>query len=234
MTDIAALREYVCQQNTRLPELGLVTLSWGNVSGRVDDLVAIKPSGVSYAELAPDDIVVLDLDGGVVAGELRPSVDTPTHLVLYRAFSGIGGVVHAHSPYGTSFAQARVPIPCLGTTHADHFSGPVPVSPALSPEQVADDYEGNTGRVIVQHFADSGIDPQHVPAVLAAGHGPFVWGSNAAAAVENAVALEASARMAVLTGAIAGAPPPPLEEWTLAKHHERKRGNNAYYGQGKP
>jgi L-ribulose-5-phosphate 4-epimerase len=232
MTAIADLRAYVLAQNARLPEEGLVSLTWGNVSGRIDELIGIKPSGVPYAGMKPEDIVVLDLEGTVVAGELRPSIDTATHLELYRAFPEIGGVVHAHSTYATAFAQARVPLICLGTTHADHFNGPVPVTRPLSSDEVADEYEANTGRVIVDHFGAHGINPLHVPAVLAAGHAPFVWGADAATAVDNTVALEASARMALLTGLLTGSPPDALEDWILAKHHERKHGTNAYYGQG--
>ena len=234
MSEIDDIRDYVFTQNRRLPAEGLVSLTWGNVSGRVGDLVAIKPSGVAYDLLRPDDIVVLGLDGAVVAGDLRPSIDTPTHLELYRQFPGVSGVVHAHSTYGTAFAQARMPLPCLGTTHADHFNGPVPVSRPLTAEEVADDYELNTGRVIVELFQSRGIDPLHVPAVLAAGHAPVVWGENAANAGDNAVALEASARMAVITATLTGSEPEALEEWVLAKHHQRKHGADAYYGQGKP
>lgn len=232
MTTIAELREYVCAQNARLPEEGLVSLTWGNVSGRLDDLVAIKPSGYGYESMQPDDIVVVDLNGDVVHGELRPSIDTATHLELYRAYPDIGGVVHAHSTYGTAFAQAREPIACFGTTHADHFNGTVPVTRGLSADEVADGYEANTGRVIIEHFTANRIDPMHVPAVLAAGHAPFTWGVDAASAVDNAVALEASAHMAVLTSLLTGGAAQPLDDWVLAKHHERKHGNNAYYGQG--
>jgi L-ribulose-5-phosphate 4-epimerase len=234
MNSIARLREYVCEQNARLPAEGLVSLTWGNVSGRSDDgsLIAIKPSGVPYPGMTPDDIVVLDLDGNIVEGRLRPSIDTATHLELYRAFPDIGGMVHAHSTYGTAFSQARIPIDCLGTTHADHFAGSVPVTRPLTSEEVADQYEANTGRIIVNHFRDNEINPLHVPAVLAAGHAPFVWGTDAGAAVDNMVALEASAKMALLTGIVAAGSPPLLEGWILAKHHERKHGANAYYGQG--
>lgn len=234
MTDLAGLRAYVCEQNARLPAEGLVSLTWGNVSARVDDVVAIKPSGVDYGTLTPDDIVVLDLDGTVVIGGLRPSTDTPTHLEIYRQFPGVGGVVHAHSTYGTAFAQARVPLMCLGTTHADHFHGEVPVTRSLDEDEVAAGYEANTGRVIVEHFRSRGIDPRHVPAVLVAGHAPFVWGDDAATAVDNAVALEAGAHMAVLTGLLSGGRPRPLEDWILAKHHLRKHGAGAYYGQESP
>lgn len=234
MSEFDDLRDYVCEQNARLPLEGLVTLTWGNVSGRVGEVMAIKPSGVPYSGLSPDDIVVLDLDGRILAGDLKPSIDTPTHLELYREIPDIGGVVHAHSTYGTAFAQARKPVPCLGTTHADHFNGPVQVTRPLTADEVADDYELNTGRVIVEHFRSSGIDPMHVPAVLAAGHAPFVWGVDAKKAVDNAVALEASALMTVITGALTGENPPLLEDWVLAKHHQRKHGDSAYYGQGKP
>jgi L-ribulose-5-phosphate 4-epimerase len=235
MTSIAELREYVCEQNSRLPAEGLVSLTWGNVSGRSDDkeLIAIKPSGVPYPDMTPDDIVVLDMDGNIVAGELRPSIDTATHLELYRAFPDIGGVVHAHSTYGTAFAQARVPLACLGTTHADHFAGSVPVTRQLTAAEVAAAYEANTGKAIVELFRDNEINPMHVPGVLAAGHAPFVWGGNAASAVDNAVALEASAHMALLTRTLI-TEDRQLEDWILAKHHERKHGANAYYGQGKP
>lgn len=236
MTSTAELRRYVCAQNKRLPAEGLVALTWGNVSGRSDDgsLIAIKPSGVPYPELTAEDIVVLDLDGAVVEGTLRPSTDTATHLELYRTFPDIGGVVHAHSVYGTAFSQARCPIECLGTTHADSFAGPVPVTRPLTPEEVAAEYEANTGRVIVEHFRTNGINPMHVPGVLVAGHAPFVWGGDAAAAVDTAVTLEAAARMALLTRLLTAGDPPLLEEWVLAKHHERKHGEDAYYGQGKP
>lgn len=232
MTTIADLRTFVFLQNLRLPAEGLVSLTWGNVSGRSDDLVAIKPSGVPYSDMTPDDIVVLDIEGEIVEGDLRPSTDTETHLELYRAFPGVGGVVHVHSTYATAFSQARIPIECLGTTHADHFNGPIPVTRPLRAEEVADEYEENTGRAIVEHFRAHEVDPMHVPGVLAAGHAPFTWGEDASAAVDNAVALEASARMAILTGLVKGSHPEPLEDWVLAKHHERKHGADAYYGQG--
>ena len=233
MTEISALRNYVCGQNLRLPDEGLVSLTWGNVSGRSADgsLIAIKPSGVPYSNMSPEDIVVLDLDGNVVAGRLRPSTDTATHLALYRAFPDIGGVVHVHSTYGTVFAQARFPLECLGTTHADHFAGPVPVTRSLTADEVATEYEANTGKVIVELFRSNEINPMHVPGVLAAGHAPFVWGKDAAAAVDNAVALEASAHMALLMRLLT-TDDRRLEDWVLAKHHERKHGSNAYYGQG--
>jgi L-ribulose-5-phosphate 4-epimerase len=228
---IDELRERVWEQNLRLPAEGLVALTWGNVSGRSGDLVAIKPSGVAYPEMTPDDMVVVDLDGAVVAGELRPSTDTPSHLALYRAFEGIGGIVHVHSVHATAFAQARRPIPCLGTTHADHFAGPVPVTRPLTAEEVAEDYERNTGTVIVDHFRDEVLEPLHVPGVLVAGHAPFVWGATVTKAVDNAVAIEQVARMAILSDTVAGGNAPELEPWVLDTHFRRKHGPAAYYGQ---
>lgn len=234
MSTIEELRAEVCEANRRLPADGLVTLTWGNVSGRSTDgqLIGIKPSGVPYDEMRPEHIVVLSLDGEVVAGDLRPSTDSPTHLELYRAFPDVGGIVHVHSTYATSFAQARRTLACLGTTHADHFAGPVPVTRPLTAEEVADGYELRTGTVIVDHFRDNRIDPTTVPAVFVAGHAPFAWGATPTKAVDNAVALEAVAHMAVLGGMILGCQPPALESWVLDIHHERKHGTGAYYGQG--
>jgi L-ribulose-5-phosphate 4-epimerase len=209
------LREAVCAANLRLPAEGLVTLTWGNVSGRSPngDLIAIKPSGVPYTEMRPEHMVILTLDGEVVEGELRPSTDTPTHLELYRAFPEIRGIVHAHSAYATAFAQARRPLPCLGTTHADHFAGAVPVTRPLTAAEVSGSYELATA----------------IPGVLVAGHAPFTWGATPSKAVDNAVALEAVAHMALLSAQIAN--PAPLEPYVLAAHHERKHGRHAYYGQ---
>jgi L-ribulose-5-phosphate 4-epimerase len=229
---VAALRSRVHTANLRLPAEGLVTLTWGNVSGRADDgseLVAIKPSGVPYEAMEPDHMVVLSLDGDVFDGALRPSTDTPTHLALYRAFPHIGGIVHVHSTNATALAQARSPLPCLGTTHADHFAGEVPVTRSLTAAEVAGDYEAATGAVIVERFAEGDVDPEAVPAALVAGHGPFVWGPTPAAAVDNAVALEAVALMA-LQARRAG-PDVPLEPWVLDRHNARKHGPDAYYGQ---
>ena len=225
------LREAVCQANRDLVTYGLVTLTWGNVSGLSDDreVFAIKPSGVPYDHLRPEHIVLVRVgDGEVVEGDLRPSSDTPTHRILYKAFEGIGGVTHTHSPRATAFAQARTAIPCYGTTHADHFYGPTPVTRALTAEEVADAYEEHTGRVIVERFAE--LDPIAVPGVLAAGHAPFTWGKNASKSLENAVALEAVAGMALDTLRLdTGAP--ALEDYVLEKHYKRKHGANAYYGQ---
>jgi L-ribulose-5-phosphate 4-epimerase len=226
------LKEQVCQANLDLVAQGLVTLTWGNVSGLSDDgkLVVIKASGVAYSNMRPEHMVVVDLEGNVVDGNLRPSSDTPTHVLLYKAFPGIGGITHTHSRYATIFAQARIEIPCLGTTHADHFYGSVPVTRPLAENEVSEGYEANTGHVIIERFA--GIDPLAMPAVLVAGHAPFVWGKNAAKSVENAVALEAVAKMAWGTRQLVS-PPPELESYVLEKHYRRKHGPDAYYGQRK-
>jgi L-ribulose-5-phosphate 4-epimerase len=224
------LRDQVLEANLTLVEQGLVTLTWGNVSGIDRDLgvFAIKPSGVPYRDMAAQDIVLVDLAGKVVEGELRPSSDTPTHLALYRAFPTIGGVTHTHSTHATALCQARRELPCLGTTHADHFAGTVPLTRQLTPDEVRDDYEGNTGAVIVECFA--ALEPDEIPAVLVAGHGPFTWGPDAGGAVSNAVALDACARIALLSGLLDGEPP-QLEAHLLRQHYERKHGPNAYYGQ---
>lgn len=224
------LREQVCEANLALVDQGLVTLTWGNVSGidRDRGIFAIKPSGVPYRGMAARDIVLVDLDGKVVEGALRPSSDTPTHLALYRAFPTIGGVAHTHSTHATALCQARRELPCLGTTHADHFAGTVPLTRQLTPDEVRDDYEGNTGTVIVERFA--ALEPDEIPAVLVAGHGPFTWGPDASGAVHNAVALDACARIALLSGLLDGEPP-ELEAHLLRQHYERKHGPDAYYGQ---
>ena len=229
---LASLRQAVCDANRALIAEGLVTLTWGNVSGidRDAGLMAIKPSGVAYDQLRAGDIVLVDLDGRVAEGELRPSSDTPTHLVLYRRWSGIGGITHTHSRFATVFAQARQPIPCLGTTHADHFATDIPVTRPLRENEVADAYERHTGEVIVEAYAEADLDPLATPGVLVAGHAPFAWGQTAEASVHNAVALEAVAHMA-WAGRLFAADPPPLEPYVLNKHHERKHGPAAYYGQ---
>jgi L-ribulose-5-phosphate 4-epimerase len=223
------LRQRVVTANLELVRLGLAVLTFGNASAvdRAAGVVAIKPSGVPYHELTAESVPVVDLaDGSVVDGGRRPSSDTPTHLALYRAFVGIGGVVHAHSPFATSWAQACRPIPCLGTTHADHFRGPVPVTRALRREEIDGGYEEATGAAIVE----LGVDPLEMPAALVASHAPFVWGRDVEEAVENAVALEAVAastyRALVLRSDCAS-----IDDGLLAKHFDRKHGPGAYYGQ---
>jgi L-ribulose-5-phosphate 4-epimerase len=224
------LRAQVLEANLELVRRGLVLYTFGNASGisRAEGLVAIKPSGVPYEGMRPEDLTVTDLDGRIVEGKLRPSSDLATHLALYRSFPAIGGVVHTHSRFATSWAQARRPIPCLGTTHADYFRGPVPVTRAMSPAEIEAAYEANTGEVIARHFA--GGDPMEMPAVLVAGHGPFCWGATAAEAAHNAVILEYVAEMAYYSVTLAEAAQelPPAH---LDKHFLRKHGVSAYYGQ---
>ena len=228
------LKHAVYEANMELPHRGLVTYTWGNVSGidRERGLVVIKPSGVSYDELTPDDLVVLDLDGKVVDGKLNPSSDTKTTLAMYKAFPEIGGIVHTHSPYAVGWAQAGRDIPAYGTTHADYFYGPVPCCRSLTEQEVEEDYERNTGLVIVETFRQRELDPVHVPGAICRNHGPFTWGKDAAQAVYHAVVLEEVAKMAVYTTQIApDAQPAP--QYVLDKHFLRKHGPNAYYGQKK-
>ena len=228
-----ALRTAVYRANLELVEAGLVILTWGNVSGadREAGVMAIKPSGVRYHAMQPEDVVVVSLDTGqVVDGRLRPSSDTPTHLHLYREFAGVGGVAHTHSPHAVSWAQAMEELPCLGTTHADYFHGPVPVTRRLREDEIHDDYEHHTGAAIVERFKGGGIDPNGVPAVLVAAHGPFTWGATPAAAVENAVVLEAAARMALYTRFL-DPRASGIEQPLLDRHFLRKHGPGAYYGQ---
>ena len=224
------LKEEVFEANRRLVEAGLVVLTWGNASGFDPEsgIVVIKPSGVDYAKMRPSDMVAVALDGRVVEGTLRPSSDTPTHLAIYRHFTGVRGMVHTHSVEATAFAQARREIPCYGTTHADQFHGPVPVTRFLTEEEVASGYEANTGAVIIERFAT--LDPIAVPGVLVAGHAPFTWGHSAKQAVDNAIALEAIARMARLTEQLRPGTA-PLPPYIGEKHYQRKHGANAYYGQ---
>jgi L-ribulose-5-phosphate 4-epimerase len=224
------LKQEVLDANLELALRGLVLYTFGNASGisRADGLVAIKPSGVPYEAMKPSDIVLVDLDGKVVEGDLRPSSDVDTHVCLYRAFPDIGGVVHTHSRAATSWAQAAREIPCFGTTHADYFHGPVPVAGPLTDEQIHSDYERNTGLAIVRRF--EGIDPSSIPAVLVAGHAPFTWGRTAAEAAYIAVVLEELAEMATRTITInpqAG----PVSRKLLDKHYFRKHGAKATYGQ---
>jgi L-ribulose-5-phosphate 4-epimerase len=233
------LKHAVWEANLELQRSGLVVLTWGNVSGldAESGLVAIKPSGVSYAEMQPEQMVIVDLEGKVVEGNLRPSSDTPTHLELYRHFHGIGGIAHTHSTHATAWAQARRPLPCLGTTHADTFYGEVPVTENLTTHALAGDYELETGRAIVAAVtaaaAASGGTAHAAaqrPGVLVARHGPFTWGPTAAAAVENSIILEECARMAILTEAL-WPDARPISEALLDKHFLRKHGPGAYYGQ---
>ncbi len=226
------LKEKVWKANLDLVRFGLVSLTFGNVSGcdQEKGLVAIKPSGVSYEGLESEDMVVLDLEGRIVEGRLRPSSDTPTHLKLYRAFPRIAGIAHCHSEWATAFAQARREIPCLGTTHADHFHGPVPLTRMLRPAEVERDYEGGTGEVIIERFAR--LDPEAVPGVLVAAHGPFTWGASPAEAVANSLVLEKVAKTAWLALRLDPAVK-PIPECLQRKHFERKHGPGAYYGQAK-
>jgi L-ribulose-5-phosphate 4-epimerase len=229
----AELREHVYEANCEIVRAGLVVLTFGNASAadRAAGVMAIKPSGVPYDMLRPDAMVVVDLETGEVRdGEHRPSSDTPTHLVLYRSFEGVGGIVHTHSPYATAWAQACREIPCLGTTHADHFSGAVPVTRPLTRAEIEGEYERFTGDVIVETLARLELDPLAVSAALVASHGPFAWGVDAAQAVENAVALEAVAAAAYRTELLRPGVE-PIGDDLLRRHFSRKHGPGAYYGQ---
>lgn len=225
------LREEVMFANQQLETNGLVIYTWGNVSAidRDSELVVIKPSGVSYHDLTPEKIVVVDLQGQVVDGELRPSSDLPTHLELYKHFPLVGAVVHTHSMWATVWAQACLGIPCKGTTHADYFYGEIPCTRLLTTAEVAQNYELNTGKVIVERFA--GLEYVHTPAVLVAEHGPFTWGKDVFEAVRSSTVLETVAQMAFMTWQLAGHGN-PISPHVLEKHHSRKHGPNAYYGQG--
>ncbi len=227
------LKERVYKANMMLPQYGLVTFTWGNVSELDEEsgIFAIKPSGVDYNLLTPDDMVLIDLDGNKVEGKFNPSSDTPTHLELYRNFQSIGGVCHTHSSYATSWAQSGRSIKCYGTTHADYFYGDIPCLRCLNAEEIEEAYELNTGKLIVNEFKRLGIDPDAVPACLCKNHGPFSWGKNGKKAVESAVVLEEVAKMAYRTELIN----PKVEEtpqFLQDKHYFRKHGANAYYGQG--
>lgn len=224
------LKEEVLKANLELPKRGLVTYTWGNVSGidRASGIIAIKPSGVDYDKLTVDDIVLIDLTGKVVEGKLKPSSDAPTHVVLYNAFPEIGGVCHTHSRWATSWAQAGMGIPPYGTTHGDYFYGEIPCTRGMTEEEIQSAYEKNTGHVIVETF--KGLNPNHIPAVLVKNHGPFTWGKDAGEAVHNAVVLEEVAMMAIqarLLNPHIG----PMPQRLLDKHFLRKHGANAYYGQ---
>jgi len=229
---LQTLREQVLEANLELVRRGLVLYTFGNASGisREEGLVVIKPSGVPYETMKPEHLVVTDLTGKIVEGNLRPSSDLPTHLELYKRFAEIGGVAHTHSEYATSWAQARKPIPCFGTTHADYFHGPVPVTAAMGDPEIAEEYEKNTGHAIIR--ALEGTTPTATPGILVANHGPFAWGENAEAAAHNAVILEAIARIAYFTVGI-NAAANPVGRGLHDKHYLRKHGKNAYYGQPK-
>lgn len=228
------LKEEVYLANMELPKRGLVTYTWGNVSGidREKGLFVIKPSGVDYEKLTPGDMVVMDLQGNRVEGSLNPSSDTKTHMALYNAFPQIGGIVHTHSPYAVAWAQAGMDLPCYGTTHADYFYGSIPCARHLTQQELDEDYELNTGLTIVETFRERGLDPKAVPAVLCFSHGPFTWGKDAAQAVYHSVVLEECAKMAMFTKIIKpdAAPAPQRMQ---DKHYMRKHGPNAYYGQKK-
>jgi len=230
----AALREEVCRANVDLARSGLVMGTFGNVSGvdRAAGLMAIKPSGVPYDELRPEHVVPVSLSTGeVVSSDLRPSSDTPTHLELYRAFPSCGGIVHTHSESATALAQAGLPVRCLGTTHADHFRGDVPLTRALTRKEVSKDYERMTGLVIVETFRKKRLSPDEVAAVLVRNHGPFAWGKDAAEAVENARVLEYVARMEILVRATGFSHVERPPAYLVDKHYLRKHGQGAYYGQ---
>ncbi len=229
---LTQLRAEVLEANLELVRRGLVLYTFGNASGilREEGLVVIKPSGVPYERMKPEHLVVTDLDGKIVEGDLRPSSDLPTHLVLYKAFTDIGGVVHTHSEYATAWAQARREIPCFGTTHADYFHGPIPVSDPLPDHEIAGDYEKNTGAAIVRTFHK--LDPSALPGVLVANHGPFAWGKNVADAAHNAVILEALARTAYFTSTL-NPQASPIGKSLHDRHYLRKHGSKSYYGQAK-
>ncbi len=225
------LKEKVYRANMQLPEYGLVTFTWGNVSGidREKGLFVIKPSGVEYEELKPSDMVVMDLEGNKVEGDYNPSTDTETHLELYKAFPEVGGIVHTHSTYAVAWAQAGKDIPCYGTTHADYFYGDIPCARNLTPEEIEEAYEKNTGKVIIEAF--EGKNPMYVPGVVCKNHGPFAWGKDCFQAVYHAVVLEKVAEMNILTRIV----DPEVKQAPQAiqdKHFMRKHGPNAYYGQG--
>lgn len=225
------LKQRVCQANLDLVRHGLVIFTWGNVSGidRESGLVVIKPSGVDYDSMKASDMVVVDLDGNIVEGSLRPSSDTPTHLALYRAFPELGGVVHTHSTYATAWAQAGIDLPNIGTTHADYFHRDIPCTADMTEAQVKGDYEAETGTVIIERF--KGMNPVHTPGVLVKNHGPFSWGKSPEDAVHNAVVMEQVAKMAYVAFAVN--PSLTMNPLLIEKHFSRKHGPNAYYGQKK-
>ncbi len=229
--NLRKLKEDVCEANIALKKHGLVLFTWGNVSGieRAEGLVVIKPSGVSYDNMKPEHMVVLDLDGNIVEGEMKPSSDTPTHLELYRNFQNTGGIVHTHSEWATCWAQVGKSIPPFGTTHADYFYGEIPCTRFMRKNEVENEYELETGKLIVDTFKNK--DPDAIPGVLIAGHGPFTWGTDPGNAVYNAVVMEELAKMAFRTIQLGNEK--PIEQFLLDKHYLRKHGKDAYYGQSK-
>jgi L-ribulose-5-phosphate 4-epimerase len=235
---LESLRAEVLHANQEISRRGLAPHTWGNASGidrsdpesETGPLVVIKPSGVDYATLRPEDLVITDLHGKVIEGTLRPSSDLATHLLLYREFPTIGGIVHTHSEFATSWAQACRPIPCLGTTHADYFHGPIPLADELTPEETASGYELNTGAVIVRYFRQHNLNPLEIPGILCAGHAPFAWGKSASAALENADVIEYIARLA-FRSTLLGAPAAGLATHVHELHFNRKHGPKATYGQ---
>ena len=227
---LESLRKQVCDANLLLPKHGLVTFTWGNVSAidRESGYVVIKPSGVEYEQLTPENMVIVDLNGNIIEGKYKPSSDTPTHLYLYWNFAGLGGIVHTHSSHATAFAQARASIPAYGTTHADYFYGEIPCTRELTAAETINNYEVNTGKVIVEAFRM--LDPVDIPGVVVANHGPFAWGKDAAEAVHNAVVLEEVSKMAIMMKTV-NPDSAPINQYILDKHYSRKHGANAYYGQ---
>ncbi|WP_409967983.1 L-ribulose-5-phosphate 4-epimerase AraD [Bengtsoniella intestinalis] len=231
---IQEMKERVYKANLELVSRGLVLYTWGNVSmiDREQGVIVIKPRGVEYDDLVADDMSVTDLDGNILEKGLLPSVDLDIHIAIYKAYPAIGGIAHTHSTYATAWAQARRDIPTYGTTHADHFYGDIPCTRALTPEEVAGNYEMETGNVVVETFQERGIDPMHLFGVNVGGHGPFTWGATPEASVENSVILEELSRMALLTEQIAPKAP-KLESYVLDKHFLRKHGANSYFYQSK-
>lgn len=227
------LKKQVFDANMLLPKYGLITFTWGNVSGYDEEsgYVVIKPSGVEYDVMTVDDMVVVDLEGNVIEGVLNPSSDTATHVELYKAFPGIKGIVHTHSRWATTFAQSGIGIPALGTTHADYFYGEIPCTRKMTPEEIKDSYEKNTGTVIIERFKNASIEPLDIPGVVVYSHGPFTWGSNPLGAVHNAVVMEEVAFMAWHNLSLSSNQILPMQQELLNKHYLRKHGKNAYYGQ---
>lgn len=227
-----SIRQAAYAANIRLPELGLVLFTFGNASAvdREAGVFAIKPSGVPYVDLHPEDMVIMDLDGKIVEGKMRPSSDTKTHALLYKEWTGIGGIVHTHSTYGTAWAQAQLPVPIMGTTHADHLTVDIPCAPPMDDDKISGNYEHETGWQIIEHFQQHGLDPVEVEMILVGNHAPFTWGKDVKKAVYNAAVLEEVARITYLSLQI-NPVAPRLKESLVQKHWQRKHGKGAYYGQ---